>query len=65
MKNVKTKHFYNEVFCHFLEGGVSDERRWKAFGERFDILRKHFGLLPTIWQQVLVAFQVIRRGRID
>ena len=65
MKNVKTKHFYNEVFCHFLEGGVSDERRWKAFRERFDILRKHFGLLPTIWQQILVAFQVMKRGRID
>jgi glycosyltransferase involved in cell wall biosynthesis len=65
MKNVKTKHFYNATFCHFLEGGVSDERRWKAFRERLDILRKHFGLLPTLWQQFIVAFQVIGRGRID
>mgnify|MGYP000032375656 CR=1 FL=1 len=65
MKNVKTKHFYDEVFCHFLEGGVSDERRWKAFRERFEISKKHFGLFPTLFQQFLIAINVLKRRRID
>lgn len=65
MKNVKTKHFYNEVFCHFLEGGVSDERRWKAFRERFEISKKHFGLFRTLFQQFLIAINVLKRRRID
>lgn len=65
MKNVKTKHFYNEVFCHFLEGGVSDERRWKAVRERFEISIKHFGIIPTIIQQFKIAWSVLLRGRMD
>lgn len=65
MKNVKTKHFYNAIFCHFLEGGVSDERRWKAFRERFEISVKHFGLVRTVFQQFSIALQVLKRGRID
>ncbi len=65
MKNVKTKHFYNDVFCLFLEGGVSDEKRWKAVRERFQISVKYFGWAAAILQQLSIVGQVVRRGSLD
>ncbi len=65
MKNVKTKHFYNDVFCLFLKGGVSDEKRWKAIKERFRISVKHFGWITTLIQQFSIISELIRRGKLD
>lgn len=66
MKRVQTKHFYDAaVFCLFLEGGVSDERRWKALGERLRISAKHFGWPAALWQQVVIGWGALRRGSLD
>jgi len=65
MKNVKTKHFYNDVFCLFLEGGVSDEKRWQAVTERFQISVKHFGIVAATLQQFSILGQVAKRGSLD
>ena len=65
MKNVKTKHFYNDIFCLFLEGGVSDDKRWKAVTERFQISVKHFGIIAAVAQQFSILWQVARRGSLD
>jgi glycosyltransferase involved in cell wall biosynthesis len=65
MKNVKTKHFNNDVFCLFLEGGVSDERRVQAIKERFMIGVKHFGWLTTLSMQFGILFGALKRGRMD
>lgn len=62
MKNVKTKHFYDEIFCLFLDGGVSDKRRFKAVRERFDICKRHFGFFPTLTQQFKIVLGVVKRG---
>lgn len=64
MKRVKTKHFYNKVFCSFLEGGYSAKQRNQSVRERFNICVKHFGLIPTILQQFKIAFKILKRGKI-
>jgi glycosyltransferase involved in cell wall biosynthesis len=53
------------VMCHYLEGGISYKNRKKSFKERFEILLKHFGLIPTIWEHIRIAFQALLRGRIS
>ena len=65
MKQVKTKHFYDDIFCLFLEGGLSDARRMKAVKERFRISWQHFGLIPTLVQHLKIAIQVIKRGSVS
>lgn len=65
MKKVKTKHFYDDIFCLFLEGGLSNDRRMKAVKERFRISWEHFGLVPTLVQHFKIALQVLRRGRVS
>lgn len=54
----------NLYLCSFLSGGLSSQHRKEGLKDRFRILRKHFGLLPTLWEHVLIAFQALRRGSI-
>ncbi len=65
MKQVKTAHFYDAIFCHFLAGGVSDKRRRQAVKERFRISVQHFGLWATLLVHVKIAFQVLKRGSVS
>lgn len=37
------------VLCHYLDGGVSVQRHRASLIERYRIMRRHFGLLPTLW----------------
>ncbi len=62
MKNVKTAHYYDGIFCHFLEGGLSDQKRFQAVRERFDISVLHFGWPTAILQQFKIAWGVVLRG---
>lgn len=50
--------------CSFLAGGLSAKHRKEGLKDRFRILRKHFGLLPTLWEHFLIALQALRRGTI-
>lgn len=65
MDGVKNVHFCDEVFCLYLEGGISNKQRRQALIERFDICRQHFGLWPTILEQIKIAIQAIRRKSIS
>ncbi|MFZ4543200.1 MAG: glycosyltransferase family 2 protein [Saprospiraceae bacterium] len=51
--------------AYFLEGGVSDQRRKQALKERFQILRQHFGLFPTLLQHVKILIMAIFRGSVS
>ena len=66
LKNVKKVHYSKSILCWYLDagGGVSNKSRLKAVMERFDISKKHFGLFPTLWQQVIMFFHFLRRGRV-
>ncbi|MFK7798470.1 MAG: glycosyltransferase family 2 protein [Aureispira sp.] len=49
-------------WCRFAEGGISTQHRNASLKERFAILRKHFGFLPTVWQHMLITLKAIKRG---
>ncbi len=50
-----TKH----RFSNFLEGGFSSNNYLRANKERFAIMRKHYGLIPTIWYNILMSFRFL------
>lgn len=65
LKNCKTAKDVGLPIAYFLEGGVSDKRRKDALKERFEIMKTHFGLLPTLFQHGKIFFQAIFRGSIS
>lgn len=48
--------------CRFVEGGISTKQRKASLKQRFEILKKHFGLLPTLGQHFLIVLKAIKRG---
>lgn len=65
LKQCKTYLDVGFPISYFLEGGVSDQRRKAALKERFDIMRTHFGLIPTLFQHLKIAIQALFRGSIS
>jgi glycosyltransferase involved in cell wall biosynthesis len=45
------------VISKFLEGGVSASRRKQGLLERFHILRKHYGLISTLFNHFLIVLR--------
>lgn len=62
LKNVKTKHYFNDVFCLYLEGGISHQNRFKSVRERFRISWSHFGFWATFFRQLVLVWKAIMRG---
>lgn len=41
----------------FLEGGTSNKRRKKALKERFSIMKKHYGIIQTLWSHFYILLR--------
>lgn len=42
----------------YLVGGQSKKRHLQSLQERFAIMRKHYGLLPTVFNHIIIAFNL-------
>lgn len=62
LKQAQTVRDTGFYWCRFAEGGISTQHRNASLRERFRILQHHFGLLPTLWQHVLITFKALKRG---
>lgn len=58
-ENANSVAFYNDYFCLYLGGGISNKQKWTAVKERFFIVKKHFGLIPAIFEQFKIVFQIL------
>jgi glycosyltransferase involved in cell wall biosynthesis len=48
----------NRYVAKYLVGGMSKTRHSQSLMERFDIMKKHYGLLPTILNHFVIAFNL-------
>lgn len=62
MKRVKSVHFYDAIFCLYLEGGISGDGRVQNFKERFLVCLKHFGFWPTFKVQFKIIWMIFTKG---
>ncbi len=46
----------SEILVNYLAGGLSRKHHLRSLLERFRIMRKHFGLLPTVWAHISFLF---------
>ena len=49
------------VSIRFLEAGITDKNKLKSLKERFRIMTKHYGLVPTIFNHFQFLFRALKR----
>ncbi len=47
------------IITDYLMGGLSKKRHHQSLRNRFDVMRYHFGLLPTLWAHVWVLLRAV------
>lgn len=59
LKSSKQTIFTNTVIARFLEGGASKQRHAESLSERFQIMKKYFGLSTTIFSHFVFLLKAI------
>ncbi len=47
----------NGYVAKYLVGGISKTRHRQSLAERFDIMKRHYGLLPTVFSHLVIALK--------
>jgi glycosyltransferase involved in cell wall biosynthesis len=48
-----------QIVAIYLQGGFSRRNLMKSLGDRFAIMQKHYGFLPTIWNHFRILWRAI------
>lgn len=48
----------HQYVAKYLVGGMSKKKHLQSLQERFAIMQKHYGLLPTVFNHVVIAFNL-------
>jgi len=57
-KKAKTIVNVNQYVAKYLVGGMSKKRHRQSLKERFDIMKHYYGLVPTLLNHVVIAFNL-------
>lgn len=49
--------YIDDYISRFMVAGISTQQYKKSWQERFFIMKKHFGLLPTLWAHLKITFK--------
>lgn len=59
LKKAKSIVDVNQTISKFLEGGASVKRRRTSLLERYKIMVKHYGFIPTFFNHIYITFRFI------
>ncbi len=59
VKNAKNSKYVPMIVCHYLEGGFSDKKRKESLKERWNIMKKHYGLPLTLVSHLQIAVNIV------
>jgi glycosyltransferase involved in cell wall biosynthesis len=57
-KKAKTIVNVNQYVAKYQVGGMSKLKHRQSLAERFDIMKRHYGLLPTIFNHTIITFNL-------
>ncbi|MPR35568.1 glycosyltransferase family 2 protein [Salmonirosea aquatica] len=60
LKRSKKTEYLPFILCRYLVGGLSTQQHRRSLLDRFKVLRKHFGLLPTLWNHARIGWRGVR-----
>lgn len=58
VRKAKTIVNVNRYVAKYLVGGISKKKHKQSLAERFNIMKKHYGLLPTVFNHIVIAFNL-------
>ena len=59
LREARDTAFYPEVIALYLNEGTTTANHRASLLERFHVMRRHYGLLPTLYQHL--RFLVVRK----
>ena len=57
-KRAKTIVNTHQYVAKYMVGGMSKKRHRQSLKERFDIMKRHYGLAPTLFNHTIIAFNL-------
>ncbi len=57
-KKAKTIVNTHQYVAKYLVGGMSKARHRQSLSERFDIMKRYYGLVPTLFNHIIIAFNL-------
>ena len=63
LKNARTTHHSEHILTRFLNAGLSKQKLKEAMKERFLILSHHFGIVPNLFNHLIMLFRYLLKGR--
>jgi len=57
-KRAKTIVNTHQYVAKYMVGGMSKKRHRQSLKERFDIMKRHYGLTPTLFNHTIIAFNL-------
>lgn len=59
VKKSKKNLYIPEIFCHYLEGGFSEQKRRQSLVERFQIMQEHYGRWLPYFSHIKIAWNLL------
>lgn len=59
LKKSKQNTHTHLILAHYLAGGLSKKRHRQSLLDRYEVLKKHYGFVPNLWNHLLI---VLRAG---
>ena len=60
LKRAKKVQYLDVVVAKYLVGGISNKQLKRSLLDRYDVLKKHFGLLGAVWAHVLITIRGVK-----
>ena len=57
LKKSEENVFVDGIITNYLMGGLSKKRHQQSLRNRFDVMRQHFGLIPTLFAHVWIVLR--------
>ncbi|MDQ6478368.1 glycosyltransferase [Dyadobacter sp. LHD-138] len=57
LKNAKKVEHLGFTLCRYLMGGLSIQNHRRSLLDRFNVLKKHFGLMPALWNHGIIFWR--------
>jgi len=57
LKKAKKVTYTESIIATFLEGGLSSQKRRQSLEERYQVLAKHFGFLPNLFNHLRIVWR--------
>ncbi len=60
LQRAKQVHNSHQVLSRFLDGGLTKQNIVPGLKERFDIMRRYFGLIPTVLKHIPIGLRFLK-----